>query len=1041
MPSQISNASAIRSSGWSVRAYASFITGGTPVATGTLTTGPTYPMGGVSPFLATTYVTGAYTDVERGMEVVFYDAGSGKFKGRTRVRFSGGLTAVALPVREFSQASLNLSAGDVFQIYDEFRLHDKLVAALADFPPDMLFFTDEGSNPPPLACSGGHWAGFVDAGQTYATVLTKGDTSIAVDPDSGGSLTHLWTLPSGVAFAPGSASSDANPTLRANVGEWVVYHTVTDASNSKSVTQHIVLKAHDANSMPHRVLYTPDDASAESGFGGSVQIVSGATTQADIPDGCLCIIWGVEYLNGTPVAYRNAAPGRGHIFAVGIARRDTQSGTPDGSRTVTVEVISPLTRLRELTSYSKVMLNEATPDSWSEMKTLSVKRAIIQIIQFYTMLVEAGFDIVFDADFINYLYPAFYLNASDFIGQLNELVQGVDARITCDRTGRFSIHTDPKYIPEADRASVTKTWTFARRDVLAFDFPREHFNNVRVLKASGFTGGASNNQPLFSLYPGKADAEGLNTPNRERLIVTDQDDLNERTGRYGAALDNVFQNSDGEYYRAFPLTLTLRGIYDFFDFSKEYVDFSENLQDLARDVDLTDFLFCLKSTRVDYDFALGSATTTAVFDVVTSAAQGETFLYPVQPTTDYTPSDYVPLPYTPPTVGGSRLPLWNGVDLAPTKMFLLASSHAKAYIVTAWNPVSGVLSETEISTGLSGTGIWATSDPYDYRRRFALTTNGLYRCDDIWAASPSWTQVASNAAMFNGDSSGIGTAVWMSINRRGWILVTSGFSNAITFNYGASWTFTDIAGSPGTAATALSKDTMQVAVSARNSGSQGWLYAAAGNGTGGNDSILKSTDWGLTWATVDADIGSAFDVTPRIDIPYVRIDGTTPNTNDASQELWLTYGAGHSGNAGELWLSQNGGASWTTKISHSGSGIPVPAGSICGTPIRTFTFNGARVQVATLQTGAGGDQGGFLITNDAGATETYRASIGGTGSNFEAFINGYPEHSMATLYWDRNGVVKWTLDDGLTVVLATNPSGITGWAYAEWDLSERVAPG
>ena len=132
---------------------------------------------------------------------------------------------------------------------------------------------------------------------------------------------------------------------------------------------------------------------------------------------------------------------------------------------------------------------------------------------------------------------------------------------------------------------------------------------------------------------------------------------------------------------------------------------------------------------------------------------------------DYTPVEYVPPPFVPPP-GGSRVRVWDGIDLDPTKMFLLASSHAKAYRVNAWNPLSGTLSATDISTGLSGNGIWAQADPYDYRRRFSLTYDGLYRADDIWNFS-SWARVASNAEMFNGDSSGIGTAVWMSINRKG----------------------------------------------------------------------------------------------------------------------------------------------------------------------------------------------------------------------------------------------------------------------------------
>ena len=1036
MVSQISNASAIRSSGWSIRAYATFVTGGTPVATGTLTNAPTYPSGGVSPFLSTTYVTGAYTDVRRGMEVVLRDATTNAFKGRTRVRVSGTINVGALPVPEFSKAMLNLSAGDKFAIYDEYRLHAKIVAALLDFPPEMLFYSDQGSNPPPLACSGGHWAGWVDAGQTYATVLTKGDLSVAVDPDSGGSLTHLWELPSGVSFAPGSSSSDANPTLRVNAGEWTVHHTITDDDNSKAFTQHIVMRAHDAAQPPHRVRFTPDDASADVGFGGTVQIVSGATTQAAIPDGCLCLVWGVEYLNGAPVAFRNAAPGRGHILCVGIVRRDTQSGTPDGARQVSFELISPQARLKELTSYSKVMISEASPDSWSELKALGVKRAVIQIIQFYTTLVEAGFDVVFDDDFIDYLYAAFYEQRGDFFDQLNRILMATDARMPCDRTGRFDIHTDPKFLPEASRAAVTKQWRFNRRDVIRFEFPREHHTTIEQMKVSGFSGGATNNQPYFSLYPGKAVGEGVNAPVRERLIVDParpQADLNERAGRYGAALDLVYQNSDGELYRAFPATLVLRGIYDFFDFSKEYIDFSENLSDLARDVDLTKFLFCVKSRTVDYDFELGTATTTYVFDVVTNAAEGETFIPTPEGVPDYTPPDFVPPPYVPPSTG-VRLPPWNGVDTLPTKLFTLAANDNLAHVASAWNPATSSPSYTDISTGLGGTyGIWATSNPYDYRERLALMDAGLYREPNIWSPT-TWTQVATPTALF-ADASGIGTAIYGSINRRGFYIIPTGSQSvAITFDNGATWAQVGIGGSYA-AGTAIGTGTVGIGVSARNSLSSGRLYAIVGSPFSGI-TFYRSDNWGVTWTSVATNAEMVWDtnitVTPRINIPYTRRNGT-PNLNDASQEIYLVAGSG--GTRGQVIFSNTAGATWTTVYYQTGGGsAPKPRGSTAGYNIMTFTHDADIVFWAYHE--------GVQIAGDGGVTPT-AYTVPNTGDQ-ETFVNGFASHSQAVLVWNRAGTagnLRWTVDAGANWVGATLPSGVTFLAYAEWDLSDFVAPG
>ena len=47
---------------------------------------------------------------------------------------------------------------------------------------------------------------------------------------------------------------------------------------------------------------------------------------------------------------------------MGYVARDTSSGGgEDGSHRLTFEVISPLARMRAITSYSKVMLEDASP--------------------------------------------------------------------------------------------------------------------------------------------------------------------------------------------------------------------------------------------------------------------------------------------------------------------------------------------------------------------------------------------------------------------------------------------------------------------------------------------------------------------------------------------------------------------------------------------------------------------------------------------------------------------------------------------------------
>lgn len=651
MPSQQANAVPIRADGYSARVYASFFVPRV-VASGTLTSAPVYPSGSISPFIATTYAVGAHTDVVRGMEVTFHNPATGELKGRTHIRRAGTINSGTFPIPEFSQAKLNLQTGDVFKVWDEHRLHPRIPSATATFDPEQQFHTDEGSNPPPWINSGGAWAGFVNDGATFASVMITQSASFTADPDSAGTITYVTSLQTGVALQSGDLATEADLVLEVNPGHYTIRHAGTDTGNSKVGNKYTPVMVHNDANPPHTVLITSYDGTPESGFNYTIDVIDGSVTLATIPDGCLCVLWTKERYNEAWAGYRNTAPGREHILGVGYVRRDTTTGGEDGVVTTVFEVESPLSRLKSLTSYSKVMEENATPDAWHEIKTLGVKRADIQLFQFYSNLPEVH-DRAYDAALLDERYPAFYVQRSNFYDQSKELLDGIDARMTCDRTGRFSVHTFPPFIPLASRAAITKTWRFTRADVLAWEISRIHFDPVEQYKTSGFSGGASGNNPYFSLYPGAAPGqEGVDTPSRDRLIVdatSPQSDLNERTGRYGAFADDVYMDANGVKWRAFEIKLTLRGGYNFFDFEKEFQDFTESLRGLTRIEDMTDYLFYL--TAISWSPSeQGAGETTATFRVATNAASGESYFPPDEtlnyPVYDYPLPSWTPLPST-----------------------------------------------------------------------------------------------------------------------------------------------------------------------------------------------------------------------------------------------------------------------------------------------------------------------------------------------------------------------------------------------------------
>lgn len=435
MPDLSAHLTVIRSDRTSLRGYGTFFVGAL-VWTATV---DTTPADGAL-MLSVTSVSGSYANVHGGFRVDVFT--SGGYKGRTRTRYGTSATATTLPIREHSQGTVKIAAGDTVKVYAEVRLTDKLTAADETFAPEHETYSAQNANPGPVACSGGHWVG----DSSMLPIQMTGDTSDWVDPDSNGPLTHLWTLPTGLSFYTGSANSDANPRITGDPGSYLVQHDVTDADNSVTTTQYVMIVIDDD---PYDVFLDSLDYDETTGWSGSVRFKDSLSVD-DVPDGSYFFFWVKETINGTRQSFGASSPGRSHIKLAGYLRRDEASGDASDDN-LTFEIISPLARLAELVGYSKVMTSDATPDSWQQVKTLGIERTIRLLLLHYTNLVEAGFDFITHASWSDALYSQLFLNKSTPYGQVMELADSRDGRLVCDRTGRFELQRRLDLLPLADR--------------------------------------------------------------------------------------------------------------------------------------------------------------------------------------------------------------------------------------------------------------------------------------------------------------------------------------------------------------------------------------------------------------------------------------------------------------------------------------------------------------------------------------------------------------------------------------------------------------
>lgn len=640
--------------------------------------------------IAITGGSGTIGNVARGFRVVILTSG-GEYKGAVSVRYNGSITTGSIPIRETSAGSVPIVAGDLVRIYNMLVLADKLVESSADFNPDGVSVSTETSAQRPRVCSGGWDVGRLSSG-SYVVYLKGGDSAV-VDSTSS-TVTHLWATTGGTL----SSTSASEPTLTISAaGYYLVTHTVTDDDNSQTQVQYVPIYVHDENNLPYECLITSVDGDPASGFRASFELFQNAAID-DLPDGCAVVVWAEDTLNGVGRAYGAKVDERSHILMSGFLRRDTSRASGDtGLEQVEFEVISPLAKLGELPGFSKVMVNDASPDAWSKTYDLGVFRAIMQLLTHYTNVLNM-FDLSFTL-FTDYDYPAFYLNKSTPLDQVKELADAVDCRLVCDRGGHFEIQRRLELLPLADRGTPVTTITLTTQDVIDYECTREHYRPVETYRARGILQGHQMNTPLFARWPATP-STGNQSPVIDKLIAESAADLQERTALRGAYEDRVYFDTDGVQQHAPTLRLTLFGAYArIFQFYAEWIAFSGITT--MRGVNLADFLWILQS--VSENFENGTAVTVVTLQAATNS--GGAYAVDDTPATESSPVTTSPAVTYPPILTTSPTVDNDGLTATTDRLAVFDSGGGSVHVVTSFRSVltGGTPTSTEYALSLTGT--------------------------------------------------------------------------------------------------------------------------------------------------------------------------------------------------------------------------------------------------------------------------------------------------------------------------------------------------
>ena len=983
------------------------------VLEGTLSATPSYP----ALTLAYTLTSGSEANVLADMEVEMYTSAN-VFKGRLRVAQGGTITSTSLPVNEFSKGRLNLVSGDKFKVLRSWRIRDRLVAASATFDKDSrIAYSTQNEDIAPIACAGGAWAGFVDAGQSYATLSLSAAESYALDSDSGGDLNFLWDVGDGTITV--GTDTDESITATFPTGSRWVHLQVEDDDNGATSDYYFPVVVHNTTSArPHEVIVNSQEGERAAGWRMTFQLPAGADIE-DLPDGALVIYHEDEYYGGVQGSYGHPVSNRSRVKFTGYVTADTIA-VDAFTNEVSFEAVGPLGILENLPGFSQILEEASSPANWQQYQGLTVFQAIVYILRTGTTLLNVCDVLLYGNDAI---YPALYIQKAVPLQQMKELADGMSWELLCDRTGRLMFSRKLTRMDSTDRNAAATTATLTGDDRVRITSRREHRSSLNTLIARGFSAG-SNPAPLMSKAPGAAPDEGAGETIVERLIEASQDSLN--------ALSGWAYAEQTKRYNGLPaptIDIDLPGGYDGLDFYPEWLALTQSGSANKRGIALSAARGVLERISIQHDPARGAKAINASWQHETDGAAGIT-VYPDNEALNGLPPYEIPY-ITPPV---SPLPP-NDTILGAGSLWAMNSDDPP---VIVYSDDAGTTWTQNSYSGLTGNGIWGCSDPWKKKRKFILTSDGLFVTEDIRNPAGVFTQVATPLQLL-GNASYVAHKIFMSPNFAGLLFALSGSSGySVTANYGLSFYQNGLDGTAGSFATSVTApwgfNRGIAAISPRSGGAFGGVLVSQVR-VGSNLNFYVNTGKGLSgsaWTLA----GQKSDPFPRnggIEIPLNRDDGS-PNWPDAAMQLYASGSVGSGSADFGVMRSADRAATVPTSLAAIVGFDP----SVGGAPINAND----RYVFAPRQKGNNIDWWRLDRVTQAWTMVSGTTLV--NGSNLDSSVQGWPYDPLLLLHFCRdvsgtfgvNGALHMSRDGGATWSNISPPqfAGSYSVAYAEGDI-------
>ena len=571
---------------------------------------------------------GTFANVKDGMEVLVYHQNTSTLKGRLRAILDGSSVGL-LQVNEFSQGYLDLADNDRLEVVEAQRIHDKLIEAATALRKDSrITYTDQGANPNPVANAGGGDFGFINRNSNYRRVYLYPDLSFVTDPD-GGTLTYSINGKDGILESgalSGSLPTGAPIVLSYAPGFRHAELLVTNSGSGKTATKQIPIGVYNGTS--HRPLAVRmDSADWDETVGGFTIKFSLPRAQENaitsLPDGAFICYFEKEFYGSSEISYGSNVPYRSHIKFVGYLVRESITINARTNE-ISFEAVSPLHILEKTPALAQLIENKASPAKWTQLKNLTVNRALWYLLWWHTSFMTL-FDFLW-LDSGDLAYGRLTLqNIDNTAAQLRDIADSLNVHVSCDRNGRLLLVREGDYLSTSERNAREVTYVLEDRDVIESEIPREHRSEHKLVRVKGVT---SANKPIHSRAPGAApaqDATGIATLDRQ--IMSDQADGNTRAGHHYAHVNSLFYDTTTKAVVRVPkrARLVLPDSYDVFDPAYfNFVKFVLASTSNARGIGFTSSSrWTIRNLSIRYDVVKGGKEITLSIDHETYGIGGE----------------------------------------------------------------------------------------------------------------------------------------------------------------------------------------------------------------------------------------------------------------------------------------------------------------------------------------------------------------------------------------------------------------------------------